>query len=178
MKKFLKIGAGILITLILFVAVLAGYVYYALPYIKAPEKLKVELTPDRIGRGRYLANEVMGCVDCHAQRDFTRFAGPIIREAMGAGGTVWNEAKGFPGELYAPNLTPYHLGDWTDGEIFRAITSGVSKDGSALFPIMPYHQYGKLPKEDIYDVIAYLRTLEFIEKDYPPKRIDFPMNFI
>jgi hypothetical protein len=178
MKKLLKIGAGILIVLILIITFLGAYIYYGLPRIKPPENLKVELIPERIERGRYLANEVMGCVGCHAERDYSRFAGPIIRESMGAGGEFWNEEKGFPGEMYAPNLTPYHLGDWTDGEIFRAITCGVGRDGNALFPIMPYIQYGKLPREDIYDVIAYLRTLEFVEKDFPPKKLNFPMNFI
>jgi hypothetical protein len=178
MKKAIKIGAVVLIVLILMAASLLAFVYFGLPNIDPPKDLKVELNPERIERGRYLANEMMGCVGCHAERDFSRFAGPIIRESMGAGGEFWNEEKGFPGEMYAPNLTPYHLGDWTDGEIFRAITCGVSRDGSALFPIMPYHQYGKLPREDIYDVIAYLRTLEFVEKDFPPKKLKFPMNLI
>ena len=178
MKKILRIGIITLIALIVFVAIGAAYIYYALPNIKAPENLKVELTPDRIERGRFLANNVMGCLGCHAERDYKKFAGPVIRETMGIGGERWDETKGFPGELYAPNLTPYHLGDWTDGELFRAITSGVNRDGKALFPIMPYHQYGKLQKENIFDVIAYLRTLEPVEKDIPPKKISFPLNFI
>jgi hypothetical protein len=178
MKKILKTGAIVLIVLVVIVFSGAAYVYYALPEVKSPENLVVELTPERIEKGRHLANEVMGCTGCHAERDFNRYAGPVIPETMGAGGEFWDETKGFPGKLYAPNLTPYHLGDWTDGELFRAITSGVNKDGKALFPIMPYLQYGKLPKEDIYAVIAYLRTLKPVEKDYPRKEIGFPLNFI
>jgi len=41
---------------------------------------------------------------------------------------------GFPSKFYAKNLTPSHLGNWTDGEIFRAITTGVDKAGNALSP--------------------------------------------
>src|SRR5690554_2503217 len=85
---------------------------------------------------------------------------------------------GLPGNYYSRNLTPYNLGDWTDGELFRAITTGVNKDGKALFPIMPYLNYGKVDKEDIYDIIAYLRTLEPIEYDVPESTSNFPMNFI
>jgi len=43
---------------------------------------------------------------------------------------------GFPGDFYTSNLTPVSLASWTDGEIFREITTGVSKDGHALFPMM------------------------------------------
>lgn len=68
--------------------------------------------------------------------------------------------------------------DWTDGEIFRTITSGVDKGGKALFPVMPYLNYGKMDKEDIYDIIAYIRTLQPIENVTPLSHSDFPMNFI
>ena len=62
--------------------------------------------------------------------------------------------------------------------MYRAITSGVSKDGSALFPVMPHPNYGKMATEDIYAIIAYLRTLPPIENSVPASRSDFPMNFI
>ncbi|WP_394697632.1 hypothetical protein [uncultured Sunxiuqinia sp.] len=34
-------------------------------------------------------------------------------------------------------------------EIFRAITSGGSKDGRSLFPLMPHPHYGEVAVEDI-----------------------------
>ena len=43
---------------------------------------------------------------------------------------------------------------------------------------MPYTNYRQLDKEDIYDIIAYLRTLEPIENDVPESSSNFPMNFI
>ena len=43
---------------------------------------------------------------------------------------------------------------------------------------MPYSHYGKMDKEDVYDIIAYLRQLPSIKSDIPQRSIDFPMNFI
>ena len=85
---------------------------------------------------------------------------------------------GLPGQYVAPNITPFNLKDWSDGEIYRAITSGVSKDGRPLFPIMPYLNYGQMQDEDIYSVIAYLRTLPEIQNSPPPSESDFPVNII
>lgn len=178
MKKFLKILLIIVIVVVIGIAGLLVYVTQALPSIDAPEDLVVELTEERIERGTYLANEIMGCVACHGQRDFSKFAGPIIQSTVGSGGEYWGKNLNFPGKMYAPNITPSAIGDWSDGEIFRAITSGVDKDGNALFPIMPFHQYGKLPKEDIYAIIAYLRKLQPIEKTFPERELDFPLNII
>jgi mono/diheme cytochrome c family protein len=121
---------------------------------------------------------VAGCVDCHSSRDFTRFGGPVVEGTIGKGGEKFGEEIGLPGNFYAPNITPFHLKDWSDGEIYRAITSGVSKDGHPLFPIMPYGNFGKMDKEDIYAIIAYVRTLEPLENTPPPSEASFPMNLI
>jgi len=62
--------------------------------------------------------------------------------------------------------------------LFRAITTGVTKDNKAIFPVMPYLDYGKLDESDILAVIAYIRNLPSIETSFPEREIDFPMNFI
>lgn len=178
MKKLLRIlgvVAGIA-TLLIGLAVI--YLKTALPNIGPAEDLKIEYTTERIERGKYLANNVMVCIDCHSQRDFTKFAGPLKPGTVGAGGDLFGKEFGLPGNFYAPNLTPHHLADWSDGEIFRAITTGVSKDGRALFPIMPYPNFAKLDREDLYSVIAYIRTLDAVEYDVPASEAAFPMNFI
>ncbi|HEU5292470.1 MAG TPA: c-type cytochrome, partial [Cyclobacteriaceae bacterium] len=128
--------------------------------------------------GEYLANNVVGCVECHSTRDFTKFAGPIVPGSSGQGGELFGSLLGFPGEYYAPNITPYGIGEWTDGEVYRAVTSGVSRDGRALFPIMPYPHFGTMDKEDVYAVIAYIRTLKPVENTPPKSSSKFPMNFI
>jgi mono/diheme cytochrome c family protein len=85
---------------------------------------------------------------------------------------------GFPGDFYAANITPFHLKDWSDGELFRAITSGVSRDGRALFPVMPYPNYGKMDREDVYSIIAYIRNLSPVEHTPPASKSNFPMSVI
>jgi len=109
---------------------------------------------------------------------WTKFSAPPAIGTEGSGGDEFSREMGFPGHYYATNITPGEIGNWTDGEIYRAITSGVSKDGRALFPIMPYPYLAKADMEDVYSVIAYLRTLPTIEKSYPKPESDFPMNFI
>jgi len=75
------------------------------------------------------------------------------------------------GEIYGSNITPYALGDWTDGEIFRAIVSGVSKGGAALAPQMPYEEFRLMPEGDIHAIIAYLRTVRPIAYDWEESRL-------
>jgi len=117
-------------------------------------------------------------MDCHSKRDWNKFSGPLIESTYGQGGEEFTQEIGLPGKYYARNITPFALKSWTDGEILRAITCGVSKNGKALFPIMPYLDYGKLDREDLYSVIAFIRTLKPIENTVPESKSDFPMNFI
>ena len=176
--KALKIAGLILVVLIVGVLAAGTFVKTALPNTGAAPDLTIERTPKRIERGRYLANNVAVCMDCHSTREWNLYAGPMIKESAGGGGEVFNQEMGFPGSFYAPNITPYKLGKWTDGEIFRAVTTGVNKDGRALFPLMAFHRFGKMDQEDIYSIIAYLRTLAPIHKDIAISEADFPVNFI
>jgi len=173
-----KIIVTILIIIVVIIAGAAAYLKLALPNVGAPENLKIAITSERVSHGDYLANHVTLCMDCHSTRDWTKFSGPMIPGTNGKGGERFDEKMGFPGVFYSKNITPANIKDWTDGEIFRAITTGVDKDGNALFPVMPYHYYGQMDKEDIYDIIAYIGTLAPIENKTPDHTIDFPMNFI
>jgi mono/diheme cytochrome c family protein len=178
MKKFVKILLGILVLIIVAIAVLLSYVKFGLPKVGDPPDLQVELTPDRLERGEYLSWHVAGCIDCHTLRNPSFYSMPIMPGREGAGGIRFSHEIGFPGVMYPPNITPAALGEWSDGEIFWAITAGVDKDGNALFPIMPYHDYAKMDKEDIYAIIAYIRTLEPIESDIPERELDFPLGLM
>jgi mono/diheme cytochrome c family protein len=82
------------------------------------------------------------------------------------------------GTLYAPNITPAALAGWTDGEVLRAMTEGVSKDGRPLFPLMPYENFAQMSREDAESVIAFIRTLPSATRDVPPTVLKFPMNLI
>ena len=178
MKKFLKVSGIILSVVVLGVVALLVYVKTALPNVGPAADLKIEATPERIKHGEYLANHVTVCIDCHSQRDYSVWSGPIVPGSLGKGGEAFTQDFGFPGKFYAKNLTPEHISNWTDGELFRAITTGVNKDGQALFPIMPWTHYGKMDQEDIKDIIAYIRTLKPIKNEPPQSIADFPMNFI
>lgn len=176
-----KIARVILIFVAILLVVLLAtglYVKKRLPNVGPPTDLKVEITPVRVERGQYLAFSVAGCMICHSSRDRSHYGGPVIDHTLGKGGELFGHEEGLPGNIYAPNLTPSHLGIWTDGELFRAITTGESRDGHALFPIMNYPAYGKLDSEDIYSIIAYLRTLPAIPNDVAATTLDFPLSFI
>ncbi|HEY6976742.1 MAG TPA: c-type cytochrome [Chitinophagaceae bacterium] len=178
MKKFFRVTFAVIAALLILVSAVAAYVSFALPDIGDAPDIKVKLTPQRIERGRYLVNSVAACMVCHAQRNFALFAGPVDSATFGAGGEKFTREMDFPGNLYTKNITPYALQSWTDGEVFRAITAGVSKDGAALFPLMPYDHYAQMDKEDVYSMIAYLRTLRPIKSKIPERELDFPLNFI
>lgn len=178
MKKTVFYLLIVIAVIMLILIGLIGYIKLFLPNVGPAPEIRVEITDEIVDHGRYLANHVMLCMDCHAVRDFSYFAGPPIPETLGAGGEKFTRDMGLPGNFIAGNITPATLGDWTDGEIFRAITSGVSRDGSALFPIMPYHHYSKLAEDDIYAVIAYLRSIDPVESEHPPSEIDFPVSLL
>lgn len=178
MKKFLKYTAYLVIAVILIVIAGVSYVTLALPNVGEPENIKVEITPQRLERGKYLANHVTLCMDCHSTRDWSKFAGPMVNGTEGMGGEKFDSKVDFPGNVQVPNITPYHLNNWTDGELFRAITTGVKKDGSAIFPLMPWPGYSKMSREDVYAIIAYLRSLKSIKTNYPESKLDFPLNVL
>jgi mono/diheme cytochrome c family protein len=177
MKRLLRFALVGLLAVIVVDFLVVFYVVYFLPNIPV-ENVKIEATPERLARGKYLAENVAGCTDCHSTRDWSKFSAPVVPGTEGKGGGVFDQKLGFPGKYVAPNITPFHLKDWSDGEVLRAITNGVGKDGRALFPLMPYTSFGKMDKEDIYSIVAYIRNLPPVENTPPNSESDFPMNVI
>lgn len=178
MKKAVKYIAYLVIAVALLIVIVISYVTMALPDVGKPEDIKVNAEAQKIERGKYLANHVVLCVDCHSKRDWSKFAGPIDSNSIGGGGELFDESVGFPGDVHVPNITPYNLSNWTDGELFRAITCGVRKNGAAIFPLMPWPYYSKLSRDDIYAVMSYIRTLKPVKSSYPPSKLNFPLNII
>ena len=178
MKKFKKVFLYVALAIILIVITAVSFITLALPDVGKPENISIALTPQRIARGEYLANHVALCTDCHSKRNWSLFAAPTSGSAPGGGGEVFDKSVGFPGEVQVPNITPFNLKNWTDGEIFRAIICGVRKDGSAIFPLMPWPYYSKMSREDVYSIIAYLRTLKPVKSSYGKSKLDFPLNIL
>lgn len=173
-----KVLLTVLAILLVFIVGAISYIKLALPKVQTPPEFTINYSKERIARGEYLANHVTICMDCHSTRDWTQFSGPIKPGTLGKGGEYFDQKVGFPGKIYSKNITPDHLLNWTDADIYRAITTGVSKNGDALFPVMPYAYYGRMDREDIYSIIAYLRTLQPIANKTPEHVLDFPMNLI
>ncbi|MBK8340221.1 MAG: c-type cytochrome [Flavobacteriales bacterium] len=178
MKKLAKILGVLLLLVVLVVIGAITYVTKALPNIEVPADLKVDVTPERVARGEYLANSVCVCMDCHSTRDWNTYAAPLTPGTLGKGGERFDETMNFPGTFFARNITPFGIKEWSDGEIYRAITSGVSRDGHPFFPVMPYPNYNKLDNEDVYSIIAYLRSLPPIEATHPASEPAFPVSVI
>lgn len=178
MKKALKIVGIALLAIVLLIVVAVVYVNSAFPKVDPAPELSFEYTPELIARGEYLANHVAVCMDCHSTRDFSKFSGPPIAGTYGKGGDVFDQKMGMPGVFYAKNITPFGISRYTDGELFRVITTGVTKEGDALFPLMPYPYYGQMDDRDIHAIIAYVRSLTPIESEVPKAEPDFPFSII
>jgi mono/diheme cytochrome c family protein len=179
MRTLLK-GLAILVILVLVVA--SGglaYLFASYPNVPAPSTVTLPTSPDVIARGQYLAEHVAVCVDCHSERDWSKFAGPIKPGTLGKGGEKFSrETDGIPGTIYAPNITPAALASWSDGEVLHAVTTGVSRDGRAMFPLMPYPNYGRAAEDDVTSILAYIRTLPPIANSVQPRSLEVPMNLI
>ena len=178
MRKFVKVLFIIIAIFVVGLAAVGLYVKKALPNVGDAPDITVERTAERVKKGEYLAMHVMACMDCHSQRDWSVYGAPIVEGTLGSGGEKFGKEMQFPGTIYAPNITAYSLESWTDGELFRAITTGQSKSGKAIFPMMGYLNYGKMDQEDVYSIIAYLRSLPAIQNDVPATELDFPVNFL
>jgi mono/diheme cytochrome c family protein len=178
MKKILKVAGYLIGALALLLVVAFAFLQLGFPKVDPAPELTIDYTQERIERGAYLANHVTVCMDCHSTRDFSLFSGPPATGTLGAGGDRFDHGMGLPGVFYAKNITPDGISHYTDGELFRLITTGVTNDGRAMFPLMPYSYYGKMDPEDIYDIIAYVRSLPAIDNEVPESKADFPVSLI
>lgn len=108
-----------------------------------------------VARGAYLAGPVAHCLECHTPM-LPNGHGDMTR--LGAGGM---EFPGPWGVSVARNITPHAngLADWTDADIVRAVTEGVSRSGRRLAPPMAFWAYRNMTRQDLTDLVAYLRSM-------------------
>ena len=176
MKLLLKIVGGLVVLVLLVAGAGLAYFYSAYPNVPVPGPYTITSTPESLARGKYLNDHVVGCTACHTERDWTRFSGPVKPERIGAGGDRF--PLGPAGVLFAKNITPASIGSWSDAELRHAVTSGVSRDGTPLFPLMPYPHFGVMDEADINAVLSYVRSLKPIENPIPARTLNFPLNLI
>src|SRR5215831_1166779 len=96
-RRLMKV-AGLLVSGIAFVGVAgASYMLLRKPATAAPLDIRVEMTPERIARGKYIFT-VSDCDGCHSGRDFSRFGGPVIPGQKGIG-VEFPKELGMPGRI-------------------------------------------------------------------------------
>ena len=172
----------ILLALLVLAVVIAvpAYFYGAYPKLRLAAQMTAPQTPEALERGRYLAEALTGCIACHSPIDESR-PGDFPQPGLEYAGRVWPEGSGFPGKIVAPNISPdpeTGIGQWTDGEIVRAIREGVSRNGRPLFPLMNYPAYRDLTDADVLAIVAYLRTRKPIKRDNGRTELDFPVGMM
>jgi mono/diheme cytochrome c family protein len=113
---------------------------------------------DKLKKGFYLVT-IAHCMECHT---------PLGKEGHNWSSDLAKGGRDFPGPWgtsVSRNITQSKskgIGEWSDAEIKRAITQGISKDGSHLKPPMGYSYYAGVSQPDLDAMIAWLRTV-------PPK---------
>ena len=178
--RILLISAGVLCVLAaVAITFTIGWRPFIGPKKRALTNRQFERTPERLARGRYLAQGLLNCNVCHAPRDWTQHGAPMQAGMEFAGQIL--PLPGFPGTLVAPNLTPdpeTGSAAWTDDQIARAIREGVKHDDTIIFPMMPYGEYKSLSDEDLASVVVYLRSLTPVRNPLPPTQINFPVKYL
>jgi mono/diheme cytochrome c family protein len=155
--------------------------------LRSPSQRPVDATkrygassPERVARGKYIANAEAHCMDCHSERDWKTHGGPALPGLEGAGWNVPAAENHMPGRVFAPNITPdveTGIGALSDDAIARALREGVSHDGRALF-MMPWKNFRGLSDDDVGAVIAYLRSLAPVSKRREVTKIDPPVSWM
>jgi len=118
-----------------------------------------------IERGQYLTRAA-DCVACHTKEGGQTFAG--------------GRAFVLPfGTLYSTNITPDKktgIGDYSDADFLRALHKGIGRDGTRLYPAMPYASYTYMTDADALAIKAYLFSLPPVEAAPPANTLSFPYN--
>jgi mono/diheme cytochrome c family protein len=155
-KKVLGVLGGALLTLLFGSIVFMGAKGMMVMYTPVAEAtdLQVEITPERVARGEYLAS--ISCLGCHGANGGTEY--PL------SGGLNLSDEIPVPiGLFIADNITPGGvIKERTDGELFRLLRYGYNGDNqvSAVMSNLPYRE---MSDEDLNSLIAYLRSLEPVE---------------
>ncbi|MCC3705266.1 c-type cytochrome [Rouxiella badensis] len=119
-----------------------------------------------IAKGQYLA--LAGdCGACHTNSGGKAFAGGL--------------AINTPiGQIFSTNITPSKtagIGNYTLEDFDKAVRKGIRKDGSNLYPAMPYTSYSKISDEDMKALYAYfMQDVQPVDVKGPETALPFPFN--
>ena len=181
-----RAGKILRIALFVFLILLVGGITFTIgwrpflgPRKRALTNRQFERTPERVARGRYLTQGLLGCESCHSPKDWNQHGAPSL-EGMELAGQVLPLAD-LPGSITASNITSDRDtggGNWTDDQYARAIREGIGHDDRTIFPIMPYSEYKHLSDEDLASVVVYIRSIPAVRTPLPPTQVKFPVNYL
>jgi mono/diheme cytochrome c family protein len=111
-------------------------------------------------RGRYLAESVAHCAECHSSRNVFGAIKPAARYA----GAVDPENVG-----YVPNITPGRIDHWSVDDIVRMLTSGDTPDhgrvGSSMTGVVI--NTAQLSEADRMGIATYIKSLPALPTTKP-----------
>lgn len=158
---------NLLLAALAVVLVLVGGFFYFMPgYLPTePGKVAVSATTQTITKGEYLAR-AGDCIACHTEPGGKQFSG--------------GRAMATPfGNLYVPNVTPDDetgIGRWTADDFYRMMHQGISRDGTLMYPVMPFASYTKVTREDSDAIYAYMMSVPPVSQKNRPHELKFPFN--
>jgi mono/diheme cytochrome c family protein len=120
---------------------------------------------DLVKQGEYLAR-AGDCVACHTAKGGKPFAGGLPMETP-------------IGTIYSTNITPDKtgLGDYSFEDFDQAVRHGVAKNGSTLYPAMPYPSYAKVSESDMQALYAYfMKGVEPVAQANKDSDIPWPLS--
>ncbi|WP_085713022.1 MULTISPECIES: cytochrome c [unclassified Pseudomonas] len=124
-----------------------------------------EVDQSLIKKGEYLAR-AGDCVACHTAKDGKPFAGGLPMETP-------------IGTIYSTNITPDNtgLGGYGFEEFDQAVRHGVAKNGSTLYPAMPYPSYARVSQDDMQALYAYfMHGVEPVAQENKASDIPWPLS--
>jgi mono/diheme cytochrome c family protein len=120
---------------------------------------------DVVKRGEYLARAA-DCEACHTAPGGPSYAGGLAIELPF-------------GTLYSTNITADKetgIGNYTDQDFLNAVHRGIRKDGTRLYPAMPYPSYTYMTDDDALAIKAYLFSLPPVQAANRADTLSFPYN--
>jgi mono/diheme cytochrome c family protein len=129
---------------------------------------------EKLQHGKYMV-DAGDCIACHTAEHGKPFAGGRPIETPF-------------GTLYSPNITPDRetgIGAWSDNDFYRAMHSGIDRNGKRLYPAFPYPYFTKITRDDVKAMRAYLNTVpavkspESVSANNPhrPSDLAWPLNY-
>jgi cytochrome c2 len=140
-----------------FSKILANSVFKPAPFDKAPAH--VPPITDEVTHGKYLANAVYDCANCHSADFVTNDElDPTKNKGFFGGGNILLDLDG--NKIKSANLTfdkETGIGSWSVEDFISAVKYGKAKNGNALrYPMLPRTV---LDSAEIKAIYEYLKTI-------------------